>query len=157
MSSSVVRNSFHHLVFDLLVLVLGASVEEMMPKPLDVGFPVLLMASQVLALRRPALVMAIFAVAAGAMEDGISSLPMMTSVSFFLLAAVLTRWSGFLAGMAALVHPLYQFWLLLWVPSLEGNVFHRALLALPVGICTALAAGALMVWLERRVALDEAG
>lgn len=151
------RNSALHLVFAVLTLVLGAAAEELLPKMLGVGFPVLLAAVQFMAVRRPALAAALFAIAAGAVEDAISSLPVMTGASFFLPLAFLTRWSGLPRGVALLSYPLFQLWLGIWVPGLQGNVFHRILMAVPVAVATAWAVGAVLVWAERGAALDEEG
>ena len=85
------RNSFLALAFSLVVLCLGAGAEELLPKALGVGFPVLLMAAQVVAVRWSLAAAMVFAVAAGGLEDALSSLPPMTSVSFFLLAVALVR------------------------------------------------------------------
>ena len=59
------RNSFLALAFSLAVLCLGAGAEELLPKVLGVGFPVLLMAAQVLAVRWSLAAAMVFAVAAG--------------------------------------------------------------------------------------------
>jgi len=152
-----VRNSAIHLVFAVLTLVLGAAAEELLPKPLGVGFPVLMVAVQFMAVRRPRLAMALFAIAAGAVEDAISSLPVMTGASFFLPLAVLARWTDLPRGVTLLGAPFFQLWLWIWVPGLQGNIFHRLLLALPVAGVTVLAVGALLAWAERGAALDEEG
>ena len=72
----------------------GAGAEVLLPKVLGVGFPVLMTAVQFFAVRRPAVSVAMFAIAAGAMEDALSALPPVTSVSYFLGLAALVRWSG---------------------------------------------------------------
>lgn len=149
------RNSLLHLVFSIMLLVVGAAVEDLSPKFCGVGLPVLLVAVQVMAARRTALAMALFAVAAGAVEDSISSLPAMTSASYFLVVAVLVRWSGLPRGTIVLTYPFYQLWLKLWVSGLAGNIFHRVLVALPVGLVAAFAVGAVLIGLERGAALDE--
>ena len=55
----------------LLVLVPGVAAEEMLPKVLGVGFPVLLMSVQFVSLRLPLPPSVLFAVAAGAAEDAV--------------------------------------------------------------------------------------
>lgn len=151
------KNSVLHFVFALMVLVFGAAAEELLPKFAGVGFPVLLMAVQTTSVRRTAVEMAVFALAAGTMEDALSALPMMTSASCFLAIAALVRWTRLPVGAAALTYPVYQLWLLVWMPALKGNMFHRLLLSLPVGVVTALAVGWLLVRLERKAALGETG
>lgn len=151
------RNSPLIFVFSVLTLVIGAALEEIFPKVADVGFPVLLVAVQFMAARRPAFAAAVFAVAAGAMEDAVSSLPVMTSVSYFLAVTALVKWSEFPRGAIVLTYPFYQVWLWLWVSFPGFNVFRRVLVSLPVGIFAAFVTGAVLVWAERRAALDEEG
>lgn len=149
------RNSPLLLVLSVILLVVGAAVEELVPKVCGVGFPALLVTVQFMASRRTALSMALFAIAAGAVEDSLSSLPAMTSASYFLAVAVLVRWSGLPRGTVVLTYPFYQLWLKLWASGLGGNIFQRALVALPVGLAAAFLTGVALSWLERGIALDE--
>ena len=151
------KNGNLHFLFAVLALVVGAAAEELLPKPAGVGFPVLLAAVQVMAVRRAPVEMSLFAIAAGAAEDAVSSLPVMTSASFCLSVAVVTRWAGFPRGMIALSYPLYQLWLRLWGVGLADNVFDRLLVSVPIGLVTALAVAAVLSWAERRVSLDAEG
>ena len=151
------RNSFLALAFSLAVLCLGAGAEELLPKVLGVGFPVLLVAAQVVAVRWSLAAAMVFAVAAGGMEDALSSLPPMTSVSFFLLAVALVRRSDLPLAASLLTYPAYQVWLSAWTGGLGGGVFGRILVALPVGVATALAVGWAIRIAERRAALGEQG
>ena len=144
-------------VFAVVALVFGAGAETLLPKFLGVGFPVLLTMVQFMAARRTAVVAVIFALAAGAMEDALSALPAATSASFFLLLASLVRWSGMPRAATLLTDPAYQMWIYVWTDRAGGGVFSRVLLALPVGLATALAVGAVMVWAEREAAVDEKG
>ena len=128
-----------------------------MPKFLGVGFPVLLVTSQIVAVRRPLVVAMLFAAAAGGMEDSLSSLPYMTSISFFLLAAMLARRADMPLVASVFTYPAYQIWLSAWTGGLGGGVFGRILLALPIGIVTAIATGWLFRLAERRAALGEQG
>lgn len=156
-------------VFALLVLVAGASAEEMLPKFLGVGFPVLLAAVQHFSapVREPCGVQGagsrgaegpcLFALAAGAVEDALCSLPAMTSVSYFLAVGLLTRKIGFSRMLAAVSYPVYQVWLAIWVGALGGGVFNRILLAMPIGLATAFAAGEVLSFFERKSAVYEQG
>ena len=144
-------------VFAAVALVFGAGAETLLPKFLGVGFPVLLTMVQFMAARRTAVVAVIFALAAGAVEDALSALPAATSASFFLLLASLVRWSGMPRAATLLTYPAYQMWIYVWTDRAGGGVFSRVLLALPVGLATALAVGAVMVWAEREAAVDEKG
>ena len=150
-------NDIAQLTLSLLVLIFGAGLEELLPKFFGVGFPVLLCAAMYFACRRSASRMVLFAIAAGAVEDAISSLPAMTSVSYFLIAASLARWSGFPRSMAAFAFFGYQAWLWAWVGSLQGGIFGRMLLSLPVGAFTAVATGLVLAWARRKAAIDEQG
>ena len=79
------------LVIAVLALVFAAAGEELLPPCLGVGFPLLLAAAVAMARRRPSVTAVFFAVAAGAFEDALSSLPPLTSVGFFLFAAIAAR------------------------------------------------------------------
>ena len=150
-------NSVTVLVLSILVLVLGAGVETLMPKFLGVGFPVLMSAVQFAAVRRPAATVVLFALAAGAMEDALSSLPAATSASYFLGLAALVRWSGMPRAAALFSYPVYQLWVFIWTGNSGGGVFGHVLLALPVGIATALAVELVLGWAGRKAAVDEEG
>lgn len=152
------RNSIIQLTLAIIVLVIGASLEELLPKFLGVGFPVLLSAVQLSAHRRAMLAAVIFAIAAGAAEDSISSLPIATSVSYFLLAAILVRWIGLPRAMMLASYPIYQAWLLPWMGGKVGEgVFLRMMMAIPIGAATILAVDVILRWAERKAAIDEQG
>ena len=68
-------------VLSFVVLVLGASAETLLPKMLGVGFPVLMTAVQFMAVRRPAVAMVLFAIAAVA-APGVMCGVLMASVGF---------------------------------------------------------------------------
>ena len=150
-------NSVIVLVLSVLSLVLGAGAETLLPKVLGVGFPVLLASVQFVAMRRPAATAVLFALAAGAMEDSLSSLPALTSASYFLALAVLVRWSKMPYAAALFAYPVYQMWLFVWTGRSGGGVFGHILLALPLGVVTTLAAEMVLGWAERRAAVDEEG
>ena len=150
-------NDLAQLTLSVLVLVLGAGLEELLPKFFGVGFPVLLCAVMVFASRRPASRAVLFAIAAGAVEDSISSLPAMTSVSYFVIVASLARWSGLPRGMAAFAFCGYQAWLCAWAGGMHGGIFARMLVTLPVGLLMAVATDAVLTWAERKAAIDEQG
>ena len=149
------RNDFLQIVFLMLVLIVGTCCEELLPRVLGVGFPVLLTAVQFLSARGNPVLSVFFAMAAGAMEDGLSSLTPMTSVSYFLLTAILVRRTGQPCVMTVLTYPCYQLWLAVWTGGM--NVFSRILLAFPIGLATAV----FVVWAlsgtMRKAAIDERG
>ncbi|MGN0833397.1 MAG: hypothetical protein ACI4RD_07085 [Kiritimatiellia bacterium] len=149
------RNDVLQLVFALPVLVLGAGCEELLPKCFGLGLPVLLTSVLFLATRTALPAAVLFAVAAGATEDAISALTPMTSVSYFLIAAAVVRWSGSPCGVAALACAGYQLWLAVWLGGV--NVFSRILLAFPLGLLTACAVAGILAWAIRKAAIDELG
>ena len=157
MCSYAVKNSLLALAFSLAVLCLGAGAEELLPKVLGVGFPVLLSAVQVVAARAPLAAAMMFAVAAGGVEDALSSLPPMTSVSFFLLSMAFVRRAGLPRAATLLTYPAYQVWLSAWTGGLGGGVFGRILVAMPAGMAAALVVGFAIRMAERGAALDEQG
>ena len=150
------KAEFVQIALALMALVFGGAAEELLPKVAGVGFPVLMSATVFFAMRRSSLPMVLFAIAAGGMEDALCSLPLMTSVSFFLALAALARWSSFPHGALVMAYPLYQLWLWIWTGGANGGLYGRALVALPFGLATALATWAALSWTERRAAVDEA-
>ena len=144
-------------MFSLVVLCLGGGAEELLPKMLGVGFPVLLVSVQVMAVRGPLVAAMLFAVCAGGLEDALSSLPPMTSVSFFLLAMAFVRRVDMPCAASLLTYPAYQVWLFAWTGGLGGGVFGRILVSVPVGAATAFAVGWAICLVERRAAIDEQG
>lgn len=157
MSSSAVKNDSLRFVLALLTLVVGAAAEELLPKFLGLGFPVLLSAVPVLASRRPLALSVIYALAAGGVEDSLSALPFLTSASVFLVLSALARWTRLPHLVAVFAYPAYQVWLCLWCSGLQGGFFGRFLLAFPLGALTSVAVTAALLWCERKAAVDEAG
>lgn len=149
--------SFLHLIFDLLVLVVGLALEEMLPKVGGIGFPVLLSATVYLARCRPMVTAVFFALAAGGAEDAASVLPAMLSASYFLGVALLARWSALPTFLAILVYPGYQLWLEIWTTGLGGAIFSRLPTALLLGAFTLIVSSSILNFWERKAALDEAG
>lgn len=142
-------------VVAVLAIVLGAAFEELLPKAMGVGFPILLAAVAFMAFRRGLTAGVLFALAAGAMEEAISSLPPMTCGSYFVLTALLAHWLRLplltvVAGAVGL-----QVWLAVWTAGLGGGVFVRILVALPVGLAAAVAVGAALSWAWGKAAVDE--
>ena len=139
-------------VLSVLVLVPGAAFEELLPRAFGVGVPVLLMSVLFLSVRQAGPSVLAFAVVAGAVEDVLSALPPMTSVSYFLAVALLLRRLGSAWFVPAVAYAGYQVWLSVWVTSIGGDVFKRVLLACPVGLVTAFAVEVTLAWLCRKAA-----
>ena len=118
-----------------------------------VGFPILLMIVIFLSVRFGLLLTVFLAIAAGALEDAVSSLTPMTSVSAFLIVAVLVRRFGLPYLAAMLVFPCYQLWLSVWMGGL--NVFTRILVAIPLGSLTAVVVSVVLVRAIGKAAIHE--
>ena len=142
-------------VLAVLVLVSGAALEEMLPRVFGTGVPVLLAAVLFLSARQAGPSALAFAVVAGAVEDALSALPPMTSVSYFLAAALLLHRFGSAWFVPAVAYAGYQVWLSVWVVRIGGDIFNRVLLACPVGMVTAFAVHVALAWLFRKAAVDE--
>lgn len=148
------KNDVVEFVWFVLVLVLGASLECVLPKLMGLGFPVLLAAVVPVAARRPLAGAVGFAVTAGLVEDSLSALPLATSVAYFLLLTAAVRSEAGRPAVSVLAYPLYQLWLWIWTAGSGGNVFSRFLLAFPVGFATLAVTAAALAVLERKAALD---
>lgn len=145
------------IVLFVLILVSGAAFEELTPRIFGVGIPVLLMSAIFLSVRRAGSSALAFAVVAGAVEDTLSSLPPMTSVSYFLAVALLVRQLGSAWFVPAVSYAGYQVWLSVWVVRIGGDVFGRVLLAGPIGLVTAYAVDRALTWLSGKAVADERG
>ena len=148
-------SSLVQFVFAVLALVLGAALEELLPEVLGVGVPVLMAVVAFMALHRSEVAALPVAVLAGAVEDTLSALPPMTSVSYFLAVALLARFLGRSGALMAAAWPLYQIWLAVWLPGIGGGVFARVLLSCPIGFATAYAVDHALTWFSRKAAADE--
>ncbi len=144
------KNNISKFALAVMAICVGAFAEEMLPKFLGVGFPVLLMAALHSASRRTYFEAIVFAAAAGAAEDALSSLPAMTGSGFFAVAAIVVR--KFRPGRAAevLAYSIFQVWLWIWAEPSTGGPVVRAAVSVPVGWVTSLATSAALGWTERR-------
>ena len=149
------KNDIVQIVLALLTLILGCALEELLPKVVGVGFPLLMSATVFVALRRRLPFAICFAVAAGAAEDSLSGLPPTTSASFFLAITAVARWSEFPNSALIMAYPLYQVWLRLWIGNACGDVFYRILVAVPYGVMTTFASWVILDWWDRRSAVGE--
>jgi len=148
------KNDFARIVYCIAILAAGCAAEELLPKFLGVGFPILLAATIFFSSRSGVFAAVAFAIAAGAAEDAVSSLPVATSACFFTLAALFANSVRYLAAAALLAYPLYQLWLWIWLPGVGAGVFARVVVAAPLGAVAAAAVFALMRSVERRAAID---
>lgn len=153
------RNDFLQFVFYLIALVFGGALEEFLPKALGAGAPVLLALAFSVASGKSLTATVLFALAAGAFEDALSSLPLMTSPCVFLAVAVLTwRTRALLPvvlrpAILLVCYPVYLLWLMLIVPDVRFSL-GGILLAMPVAALTAFVVDCGLAWLERKAAVD---
>jgi len=151
-----VNDNFRQFVFGFVLLVLGAGAEEILPKFLGVGFPFLLTTVQALAAGRGNVpVLIALAMAAGALEDALSSLPFLASVSYFILVVLTVRNVGLPRLLTVLTYPCFQLWLALWTSGSGVGIFSRLLVSLPLGVLTAVVVGRVHDWARRKGAVDE--
>ena len=153
MFSSGAKNSIASLALAVMAVIFACAFEEMVPKAFGVGLPLLLMAAVLESSRGLTFGTALFVVACGAAEDAISHLPAMTSISYFVLAALLTRRSKAPLAVFALAYPAYQLWLWVWMSGLGGAVFTRMLVAFPLGVAAAAAVSAAGGFLHREASV----
>ena len=144
------------LILAFFALVFGGAAEELAPKFLGAGVPVLMSATAYCAVRRTPLTGVLFAMAAGAMEDALSGLPFALSLSYF------TAFAGLLRGFRLSVYWLvpaycgYQVWLWIWLgEALNGSVFSRTFGAVPLGLVTVAAVRFVFSWLDGKAAVHE--
>ena len=150
------RSELLQFVFYAIAHVLGGACEELLPKVFGVGFPILLALTVSVAARRSTPAMILFALAAGAFEDALSSPPTMTSPCFFLVAALVV-WRTHLAKLVLIfAYPIYEVWLAVLVPGHAGSLVARLLMSVPIVALTAFAVCPVFAWLERKAAVDEA-
>lgn len=151
------KNEVVQLLAAALLLFICAGLEELLPKFCGVGIPLLLAAVAGVSLRREATFSFFFAVAAGGLEDALSALAPLTSVSYFLVVWAMVRWLRVSWPLMAALYPGYQLWLFIWTSGIGGGVFTRLLTAIPVGLLTAWCLGGLLRYAERGSAVDEQG
>lgn len=131
------KTEFTALTFAIVVLIFGGAAEELSPNFLGVGLPFLFSVVIWFAMRTTYLATFVFALAAGTMEDALAGLPFVMSTSYFVLSAATMRIFRLPVVIAPLLYLGYQFWLWLWVADLNGSLFTRSLVALPVGAVVA--------------------
>lgn len=142
------------LLAGLMTLTVAAAAEELAPRFAAVGLPLLLAAAAVVARRRSVPVAIAFALAAGALEDSLSSLAPGCAAVYFMAAAALTSLEAVPTPVLWLLYPVFQIWLAVWMRVTIAELFVRMLVAVPLGAAAIL----LMTWfvryLDRKAAID---
>ena len=143
------------LVLIAMVLAFAGALEELSPKIAGVGFPLLLPFTLIVAARWSFPMWAVTAIAAGATEDALASLPPAASATFFLAAAALVHWSAVRHPLYVLAYPAYLLWLCVWGGNLAGNLFGRILIGFPVGALSVAIVARLAGFIAREAGIDE--
>lgn len=153
--SSVVKGEVARFVFVLFAIVTSAAAEELLPSFLGSGVPLLLALVLVLSPRLDVLSGVISAAGAGAFEDALASLPPMTSVSFFVVAALLSRVGYFPRAFLVLVFPAFGLWAWMCAVGPIGDVFVGVLASLPLGAAAVAVLHLVLAWAGGKAGLDE--
>lgn len=149
-----VKTELVHFLFPMTVILLGAAAEAVLPQVLSVGFPLLIVASVLLGVRRPAVERALLAAAAGTVVDALGGLPFATTSSFILIVSLCARVMEAPRVTAAAAYPAYQIWLAVWTVLPAGALWGRLLVAVPLGVLTVIVTGPLLDAFEKGVAAD---
>jgi hypothetical protein len=142
------------IVFALVTLTFGAALEEFLPKPVGIGFPLILSSVIYLSVKFNVFAALAFAVCAGLVEENISALPPATCVGFFTAAAFFSRFINSKWMTAILAYPVCQLWLWLWIPTLGHDVLLRIFAAVPVGVLTMAVVFFVMRFVEKAGAVN---
>ena len=145
------KGSVVQFAFIVLALAVGGALEDMLPAFGSVGTPVLLGAALFFALTRTPVWM-IAAVAAGALEEAVASLPPATAIVFFAAVAAAVRFFREPLVWIVAAYPAYQAWLGLVADG--SGAISRVLLAFPVGVVSLAAVTALLSLAWRKAGAD---
>lgn len=139
----------------ILTVVISAAAEELLPVFSGAGFPMLLAAVLALSTRFKVLPVVMLAIGAGAFEDALSGLRLMTSVSFFVVAALLARKTLFPRPFLVVLFPAYGLWVGMCNAGAMGDLFVRLLLLLPLGAVAYAGLSLLVGWAAWKAGVDE--
>ena len=149
------KNAAVHFAIALTALVACGAAEELAPKWGGTGFPALLASAAYFASKRRAAPALLYALAAGAAEDALSSLPAATSASVFAAAALCVRASRVNPILWFPLWCVFQGWLWIWLGGAAGNVFTRMLAAIPLSLATFAATAYALAWLDGKAGANE--
>ena len=146
------KNNLVQFAFIVVAIVLGGALEDMLPPIGLLRLPMLLSLAVFFAVetRTPIWIMA--AVAAGAFEEAICSLPPGSAIVFFAAIAVAIRFFREPIVWIAVAYPSYQIWLALVAGGMGAP--GRILLSVPVGAAFLAVALAVLPWLWRKAGAD---
>ena len=152
--SSAVKNDFVQFLFLLILLLVSAAAEELLPVFGGVGFPLLLAAVMAVSPRQRILAAVFTAVGAGALEDALAALPPLASIGFFTFAALTARKRDFPQPALIVLFPLYTLWAGMCAAGSMGDVFWRMLVSLPFGAAAFAVSDRLSAWGAGKAGLD---
>lgn len=141
--------------FVLIVLVASAAAEEVAPAFAGVGLPLLLAFVLALSPRIGVVPGVMTAVAAGAFEDALAFLPPMTSVCFFVIAALLSRREGVPRPCLVAAFPAFELWAGMCASGPVGDLFARAFVAVPLGAVALVVQRLTVDWGRGKAGIDE--
>lgn len=142
-------------VFILVAIVIAAAAEELLPSFFGIGFPVLLSVVMLIASRVNVLPGVMSAVAAGAFEDALSSLPPMSSICFFTIAALVSRKAYFPRPFLLAVFPAYAVWTSMCKAGPIGDALVSLMLSLPLGAVAFVIVLLVLTWAGGKAGFDE--
>ena len=95
------------------------------------------------------------AVAAGAFEDALSSLPPMSSICFFTIAALVSRKAYFPRPFLLAVFPAYAVWTSMCKAGPIGDALVSLMLSLPLGAVAFVIVLLVLTWAGGKAGFDE--
>lgn len=149
------KDELVQFVFVVIAIVVSAAAEELLPSSFGMGLPLLLALVMAMASRLEVLPSVMTAVGAGAFESALSSLPSVTSVCFFVIAALLAHRKDFPRPLLVVLFPMSELWSAVCAFGQMGDVFARALLSVPLGAVALSVQCFAVSRLGRKAGLDE--
>ena len=146
------KGNLVQFAFITLALVLGGALEDMLPAFGGLGFPVLLSLAVFFAFETRAPVWIIAAVAAGALEEAVSTLPPASGIVFFAAVAAAMRFFREPLVWVVVAYPACQVWLALVADG--AGALGRILLSVPVGAVSLAVGFAVLSRLWRKAGAD---
>ena len=125
------KGNLVQFAFIVAAIVLGGALEDMLPSVGSLGLPMLLSLAVFFAFETRTPIWIMTAVAAGAFEEAVCSLPPGSAIVFFAAIAVAIRFFREPIVWISVAYPSYQVWLALVADG--AGALGRILLSVPVG------------------------
>ena len=146
------KGNLVQFAFIVAAIVLGGALEDMLPSVGSLGLPMLLSLAVFFAFETRTPIWIMTAVAAGAFEEAVCSLPPGSAIVFFAAIAVAIRFLREPVVWIAVAYPSYQIWLALVADGMGAP--GRILLSVPVGAAFLVIALAVLPLLWRKAGAD---